>query len=159
MVTVDDDFIVGLAKAKVGEVMDRMDRERNTDPHDPAKMAPAPYDAANSGGSNLAPTSKALAERLSTDRHALDTAQPELAGKALPSDMLTTSASGLDPDISPEDAALQAPRVARARSVAVEQISRLVQQHIDPRSLRIFGEPRVNVLQLNLALRQTYPGR
>jgi len=130
-----------------------------TDPSDPARTVPAPYDAANSGGSNLAPASKALAERLAADRKALELAQPELHGRALPADMLTTSASGLDPDISPADAALQGSRVALARGVTAEQIRALVQQHIDKRSLGVFGEARVNVLGLNLALQRTYPGR
>ncbi len=129
----------------------------NTDQNDPTKTVPAPYDATNSGGSNLAPASKTLAERIAADRQALETAQPELAGKPLPADMLTTSASGLDPDISPEDAALQASRVAQARGVAVEQINDLVQRHTDPRSLGLFGERRVNVLRLNLALQLAYP--
>jgi K+-transporting ATPase ATPase C chain len=131
----------------------------DTDPSDPTRTMPAPYDAANSGGSNLAPASKALVERLAADRRALELAQPELIGRALPADMLTTSASGLDPDISPADAALQMPRVARSRGVAVEQIEAVVQQHIDGRSLDVFGEARLNVLLLNLALQRTYPGR
>ena len=118
-----------------------------------------PYDATNSGGSNLAPASSALVERLAADRKALELAQPELIGSALPADMLTTSASGLDPDISPADAVLQVSRVARARGVAAEQIGALVQQHIDARSLGVFGETRVNVLRLNLALQRTYPVR
>src|SRR5271166_1083731 len=98
----------------------------DTDPSDPARTMPAPYDAANSGGSNLAPASKALAERLAADRKALELAQPELLGRALPADMLTTSASGLDPDISPADAILQGSRVALARGVTAEQIRALV---------------------------------
>ena len=131
-----------------------------SDQNDPAMTVPAPYDAANSGGSNLAPTSKTLADRLAAGRLALELAQPELAGRALPADMLTTSASGLDPDISPADAALQASRVARARGVAVEQIGDLVQEHIDTRSLGLFGEARVNAaLRLNVALQRAYPGR
>jgi K+-transporting ATPase ATPase C chain len=127
------------------------------DPSDPAKTVPAPYDAANSGGSNLAPASKMLVDRFATDRQALELAQPELAGTALPADMLTTSASGLDPDIIPADAAPQAFRVARTRGIAMERISGLVQQHIEPPSLRVFGAARVNVLRLNLASQQAYP--
>jgi K+-transporting ATPase ATPase C chain len=117
----------------------------------------APYNAANTSASNLGPTSKALQERLTGDREALEQAQPELAGKALPSDMLTTSASGLDPDITPANASLQAPRVAKARGAPVEQIAALVEQHTASRSLGIFGEPRVNVLELNLALEKAFP--
>ena len=117
----------------------------------------APYNAANTTASNLGPTSKALQERLTADRAALDQAQPELAGKPLPADMLTTSASGLDPDITPANALLQVARVAKARGVPPEQIAALVAQHTTPRSLWIFGEPRVNVLELNLALEKAFP--
>ena len=128
-----------------------------SDPNDPANIVFAPYNASNSGGSNLGPTSKSLVERLAADRRALDASQPELAGRPLPSDMLTASASGLDPDISPVDAALQSPRVAQARGISVKEIYVLLEQHIAGRSLGIFGEPRVNVLALNLALQDTYP--
>jgi potassium-transporting ATPase KdpC subunit len=124
----------------------------NTDPNDPTRTVPVPYDAANSGGSNLGPTSKQLTERLSADRAALESSQPELAGKLLPADALTASASGLDPDISPADARLQIPRVAAARGMSAAQIAALVERHIEGRSLGLFGEPRVNVLALNLAL-------
>lgn len=117
----------------------------------------SPYNAANTSASNLGPTSKALADRLSSDRKALDEAQPDLAGKPLPSDMLTSSGSGLDPDITPANAALQAERVARARSATPEQIRALVEQHTTPRNLEVFGEPRVNVLELNLAIEKAYP--
>jgi potassium-transporting ATPase KdpC subunit len=127
------------------------------DPNDLAKTVLAPYNAANSGGSNLGPTSKLLVERLSTDRRALEASQPELAGQPLPADMLTTSASGLDPDISPADAAMQVVRVARARGIPIAEINGLLQHHITGRSLGIFGEPRVNVLALNLALDEKYP--
>jgi K+-transporting ATPase ATPase C chain len=122
------------------------------DPNDPNETVPAPYNAENSGGSNLGPTSRELMERLITDRKALDAAQPELADRTLPADMLTTSASGLDPDISPANAALQVERVARARRLPTTQIEALVKQHITGRSLGLFGEPRVNVLALNLAM-------
>jgi potassium-transporting ATPase KdpC subunit len=122
------------------------------DPQDPVKTVDAPYNAANSSASNLGPTSKVLQDRLSADRKALDEAQPELVGRALPADMLTASASGLDPDITPANALLQATRVAQARGLPLERIAALVQQHVTPRSLWIFGEPRVNVLELNLAL-------
>lgn len=131
----------------------------DTDPSDPTKTVPAPYNAASSNASNLGPTSKDLAERLAADRKALEETQPELAGAKLPADMLTASASGLDPDISPANAALQAARVARARGVPPAQIEALLQQHVTGRSLGIFGEPRVNVLALNLALQRAYPKR
>ncbi len=117
----------------------------------------APYNAANTTASQLGPTSKALQERLTADRAALDQAQPELAGKPLPADMLTTSASGLDPDITPANALLQVARVAKARGVTPEPVAALVAQHATPRSLWIFGEPRVNVLELNLAMEKAFP--
>ena len=120
----------------------------------PSATTDAPYNAANSGGSNLGPTNKVLGERLLADRTALEHDQAELAGRMLPADMLTTSASGLDPDISPANAALQAPRVARARGVPVAQVAALVGQHITGRSLGLFGEPHVNVLELNIALQR-----
>jgi K+-transporting ATPase ATPase C chain len=128
----------------------------DTDPNDPAKTVPAAYNAASSGASNLGPTSKDLAERLAADRKALEQAQPELAGAALPADMLTASASGLDPDISPANAALQVARVARARGVPLVDIRALLERQIAGRSFGIFGEPRVNVLDLNLALQRLY---
>jgi K+-transporting ATPase ATPase C chain len=128
------------------------------DPNDPTRTVPAPYNAAGSGASNLGPTSKVLSERLSGERAALETAQPELAGAVLPADMLTTSASGLDPDISPANAALQVARVAKARRVPVPDINALIERHTTGRSFGIFGEPRVNVLDLNLALQRAYPG-
>jgi potassium-transporting ATPase KdpC subunit len=131
----------------------------DTDPADPSKIISAPYNAANSGASNFGPTSKRLAERLSTDRGRLEKSQPELVGKLLPADMLTASGSGLDPDITPADAALQVPRVAHALGVPPAEIAALVEQHITGRGLGIFGEPRVNVLALNLALQHAYPRR
>ncbi len=129
----------------------------DADPNDPTKTVPAPYNAASSGASNLGPTSKDLAERLSADRKALEETQPELAGAKLPADMLTTSASGLDPDISPAYAVLQVARVAQARRVEAAAVEVLLAQHVTGRSLGIFGEPRVNVFALNLALQRAYP--
>jgi K+-transporting ATPase ATPase C chain len=128
----------------------------DTDPNDPAQTVPAPYNAASSGASNLGPTSKTLAERLSADRKALEETQPELAGVKLPADMLTTSGSGLDPHISPANAALQVARVAQARRIQPAAINALLERQIIGRSLGIFGEPRVNVLDLNLALQRAY---
>jgi len=122
------------------------------DPNDPAKTMPAPYNAASSAGSNLGPTSKTLMERIAADRKVLEGAQPELVGRPLPSDMLTTSASGLDPDISIANATLQASRVARAWGVPETKVLALLREHLTGRDLGIFGEPRVNVLELNLAL-------
>ena len=127
------------------------------DPREPSKNIDAPYNAANTTASNLGPTSKTLQDRLAADRAALEQAQPELAGKLLPADMLTASASGLDPDITPANAVLQVGRVAKARGIPPEQIAALVQQHVTAPSLGIFGEPRVNVLELNLALEAAFP--
>jgi len=127
------------------------------DPRDPAQVVPVPYNAANSSGSNLGPTSKDLLKRLLEDRQALEATQPELVGTMLPADMLTTSASGLDPDISPANAALQVARVAQARGVPPVDVSTLLEHQITIRSFGIFGEPHVNVLDLNLALQRAYP--
>ncbi|MDH6256651.1 K(+)-transporting ATPase subunit C [Bradyrhizobium sp. BR13661] len=120
-----------------------------TDPNDSTKTVPAPYNAANSGGSNLGPTSKALADRLKEDVDKLKAENPKAA---VPVDLVTTSASGLDPDISPEAAQFQVPRVAKARNVSEEQLNQLVAANTQGRLLGLLGEPRVNVLALNLAL-------
>jgi K+-transporting ATPase ATPase C chain len=128
-----------------------------TDPNDPTKTVPRPYNAANSSGSNLGPTSRTLMARLGADRKALEGSQPELTNQVLPADMLTSSASGLDPDISPAYAALQVARVAEARGVSIAAISKLLEQHIRDRALGVFGEPRVNVFLLNQALQRAYP--
>jgi potassium-transporting ATPase KdpC subunit len=127
------------------------------DPADPTKTIAAPYNAANSGGSNLGPTSAVLVERLAADRKALDRAEPELAGNLIPADTLTSSGSGLDPEISPAYASLQIRRVAAARGVAPEQIAAVLARHTVGRTLGIFGEPRVNVLELNLDLQNAHP--
>jgi K+-transporting ATPase ATPase C chain len=119
------------------------------DPNDQTKTVPAPYNAANSGGSNLGPTSKALADRLKED---VDRLKAENPNAAIPVDLVTTSASGLDPDISPEAAQFQVPRVAKARKMSEEQLKALVVSNTESRFLGLLGEPRVNVLALNLAL-------
>jgi K+-transporting ATPase ATPase C chain len=119
------------------------------DPKDSTKTVDAPYNASNSMGSNLGPTSKALAERLKGD---VDKAKAENGAAAVPVDMVTTSGSGLDPHISPENALFQVPRVAKARNLGEEQLRRLVQEHTEGRLAGLLGEPRVNVLALNLAL-------
>ena len=108
------------------------------------------WDATASGGSNLGSTNQKLIERVSTDAAALKAENPSLT--VLPADLLTTSGSGLDPDISPDAAMAQAPRVATARAVPAQQVRDLISKNIIGRDLGIFGEPRVNVLELNLAL-------
>jgi K+-transporting ATPase ATPase C chain len=128
-----------------------------TDPNDPEKSIVTPYNASGSGGSNLGPTSKELWQRLSAERKALDLEQPRLVGQRLPADMLTTSGSGLDPDISIANAKLQASRVAVVRGIPVSKLDALIEQDVIGRDLGIFGEPRVNVLELNLALQRTFP--
>ena len=119
------------------------------DPKDASKTVPAPYNAANSGGSNLGPTSKALAERVKADVEKLKGENPS---QPVPVDLVTTSGSGLDPDISPDAALFQVPRVARARGLPENRVRALVVAQTKGRLMGWLGEPRVNVLRLNLAL-------
>jgi potassium-transporting ATPase KdpC subunit len=125
------------------------------DPKDPTKTVPAPYNAANSGGSNLGPSNKALIDRVQGD---IDSLKKENPSASVPIDLVTTSASGLDPDISPDAALFQVPRIAKARNLPEDRVRQLVADHTESRFLGLLGEPHVNVLMLNLALDQLAAG-
>jgi K+-transporting ATPase ATPase C chain len=117
----------------------------------PSAAGDAGYDPMNSGGSNLGPTSKKLRDRAALDAEKLRRENPEAPGP-VPAELVTTSGSGLDPHLSPEAAAWQAPRIARARSISLDRVLSLLEEHTEGRDLGVLGEPRVNVLALNMAL-------
>ena len=119
------------------------------DPNDSTKTVAAPYNAANSGGSNLGPSNKALIDRVQGD---IDKLKQENPAAAVPADLVTTSASGLDPHISPEAALFQVPRIAKTRNLPEDRVRQLIADNTEGRFLGLLGEPRVNVLLLNLAL-------
>jgi potassium-transporting ATPase KdpC subunit len=149
-----DGHVVG--SALIGQVFDsdkyfhgRPSATTAPDPNDSTKTVAAPYNAANSGGSNLGPSNKALIDRVQGD---IDKLKKENPSASVPIDLVTTSASGLDPDISPEAALFQIPRIAKARNLPEDRVRQLVADHTEGRWLGLLGEPRVNVLMLNIAL-------
>ncbi|ALK09600.1 potassium-transporting ATPase subunit KdpC [Blastochloris viridis] len=149
-----DDQVVGSSLIGQAFAADRYFHSRpsatsGADPADPAKTVEAPYNAANSSGSNLGPTSSSLIEAIKARAAAFED------GRA-PADLVTASASGLDPHISPAAAWVQVPRVASARGIPEQEIAAVVSRSIEGRTLGIIGEPRVNVLKLNLALDGQY---
>lgn len=147
--TVIGSSLIGQTFTGAGYFHGRPSATTAPNPADASKTVPAPYNAANSSGSNLGPTSAALAERVKTDVEALKAENPSVP---VPVDLVTTSGSGLDPDISLEAAYFQVPRVAKARNIPEDKLRDLVTARIEGRTLGILGEPRVNVLALNLAV-------
>jgi K+-transporting ATPase ATPase C chain len=141
--------LIGQNFAKPEYFHGRLSATTEPDPKDATKSVSAPYNAANSSGSNAGPTAKSLVERVEGDVKAL---KEENSNEPVPVDLVTTSASGLDPDISPAAALFQVPRVAKARGLEETVVRRLVQLNTEARLFGVIGEPRVNVLHLNMAL-------
>lgn len=130
----------------------------DTDPNDSTKQVSAPYNAASSNASNAAPTAKSLISDVQSRVVALKAENPDAPGP-VPVDLVTTSGSGLDPDISPAAAAYQLPRVATARGISPTDLGKLVADHTHRPTFGVLGEARVNVLELNLALDERYPAK
>lgn len=146
--------LIGQNFATDGYFHGRPSATTDTDPNDPAKTVPAPYNASNSGGSNLGPTSKSLVDRVKGESDLLAATNPSAK---VPVDLVTTSASGLDPDMTPAAAFFQIPRVAKARKIPEDRLRSLVEANTAGRLLGVLGEPHVNVLKLNLALDKAFP--
>jgi K+-transporting ATPase ATPase C chain len=143
--------LIGQEFAGAGYFHGRPSATTGPDPNDPTKSVSIPYNAANSGGSNLGPTNKALVDRVKKDVEKLRQENP---GAPVPIDLVTTSGGGLDPHISPEAALFQVPRVAKERKLPEDRVRQIVSDNVEDRTLGLLGEPRVNVLALNLALDQ-----
>jgi potassium-transporting ATPase KdpC subunit len=141
--------LIGQAFASEKYFHGRPSATTEPDPKDATKTVPVPYAADNSSGSNMGPTSKDLVDRVKGD---VETLQAENPGQQVPIDLVTSSASGLDPDITPAAALFQVPRVAKARGVSADKLVTLIEAHTEGRIVGIIGEPHVNVLELNLAL-------
>jgi len=148
--------LIGQSFSKPGYFWSRPSATNTPDPNDATKTIDAPYNAANSGASNLAPSAKALIDAVTAREEALKAANPGQSDP-VPADLLTTSGSGLDPDISPEAAYWQVKRVAAARHIPEAELRQLVAAHTQGRMLGFLGEPRVNVLKLNMALDEKSP--
>lgn len=146
--------LIGQNFTSAGYFHGRPSATTDTDPADSSKTIPAPYNAANSSGSNAGPTAQSLIDRVKIDTAAL---QAENPGQPVPVDLVTTSASGLDPDISIAAAQFQVPRIAKARGVDAQLVRDLILVGTRPRLFGLLGEPTVNVLALNLALDRTAP--
>jgi len=141
--------LIGQLFSGAGYFHGRPSATNTPDPNDASKTVDLPYNAANSGGSNLGPTNKALIDRVKADVGKL---QEENSNAPVPIDLVTTTGSGLDPHITPEAAQFQVPRIAKARNLPEDRLRQLVDEHIEGRTLGLLGEPRVNVLALNMAL-------
>jgi K+-transporting ATPase ATPase C chain len=161
LITGKDGKVIGSALiaqgfAKAEYFHPRPSATTDTDPNDPTKTVPAPYNAGNSGGSNASPTSKAYIDSTQALVEQIKSENPHARGP-VPVDLVTASASGLDPDISPAAAEYQLPRVAAARHMPEAELRRLLAEHTDGRTFGILGEAHVNVLKLNLALDDRWP--
>lgn len=154
--TVVGSALIGQSFTEPGYFWSRPSATTAPDPADPAKSVAAPYNAANSGASNLAPSAKALADAVAEREAALKAANPDET-EPVPADLLTSSASGLDPHITPAAASWQVKRIAAARRVPVDELRALVARFTEGRDLGVLGEPHVNVLKLNMALDERWP--